>query len=184
MKKYYIAAFVPEEDGSGYSVYFPDVPRCFTGGETLEEAMFMAEDVLRLVLQDMAGGKERNSAPSGLEAVRKKVEEERALDGLSTPADTVYQLVAAPGTGYGAGKGNDLRSPFRSGRNRQEGEGIRVYPFRADCPCRSGIPAGFLLMKKRPRIAGPLSCDAFKKELYLPAGFVFGSLSRMSFGKS
>ena len=39
MKKYYIAAFVPEEDGSGYSVYFPDVPRCFTGGETLEEAV-------------------------------------------------------------------------------------------------------------------------------------------------
>ena len=83
MKKYYIAAFVPEEDGSGYSVYFPDVPRCFTGGETLEEAMFMAE-------------RKEIPAPSGLEAVRKKVEEERALDGLSTPADTVYQLVAAP----------------------------------------------------------------------------------------
>lgn len=96
MKKYYIAAFVPEEDGSGYSVYFPDVPRCFTGGETLEEAMFMAEDVLRLVLQDMAAERKEIPAPSGLEAVRKKVEEERALDGLSTPADTVYQLVAAP----------------------------------------------------------------------------------------
>ena len=96
MTKYYIAAFVPEEDGSGYSVYFPDVPRCFTGGETLEEAMFMAEDVLRLVLQDMAAERKEIPAPSGLEAVRKKVEEERALDGLSTPADTVYQLVAAP----------------------------------------------------------------------------------------
>ena len=89
MKKYYIAAFVPEEDGSGYSVYFPDVPRCFTGGETLEEAMFMAEDVLRLVLQDMAAERKEIPAPSGLEAVRKKVEEERALDGLSTPVDMV-----------------------------------------------------------------------------------------------
>ena len=56
----------------------------------------MAEDVLRLVLQDMAAERKEIPAPSGLEAVRKKVEEERALDGLSTPADTVYQLVAAP----------------------------------------------------------------------------------------
>ena len=31
-------------------------------------------------------------------------------------------------------------------------------------------------MKKRPRIAGPLSCDAFKKELYLPAGFCLRQL--------
>lgn len=96
MKKYYIAAFVPEEDRRGIPSNFPDVPRCFTGGETLEEAMFMAEDVLRLVLQDMAAERKEIPAPSGLEAVRKKVEEERALDGLSTPADTVYQLVAAP----------------------------------------------------------------------------------------
>lgn len=33
MKTYYIAAIVPEEDGSGYSVYFPDVPNvCAVNG--------------------------------------------------------------------------------------------------------------------------------------------------------
>jgi len=96
MKRYYIAAFVPEEDGSDYSVYFPDVPGCFTCGETLEEATFMAEDVLRLVLQDKAAERKEIPVPSGLEDVKRKVAETRALDGLETPADTVYQLVAAP----------------------------------------------------------------------------------------
>lgn len=96
MKKYYIAAFVQEEDGSGYSVYFPDVPGCFTCGESLEEAMFLAEDVLRLVLQDMAAERKEIPSASGLEDVRRMVTEERALDGLSTPENTVYQLVAAP----------------------------------------------------------------------------------------
>ena len=51
MKYIYPAVFTPEE--SGFSVRFPDVDGCFTDGETLEEAMDMANDALCLMLYDM-----------------------------------------------------------------------------------------------------------------------------------
>lgn len=51
MAKYaYPAIFTQEE--SGYSVKFPDIDGCFTSGETLPEAMEMAEDALCLMLYD------------------------------------------------------------------------------------------------------------------------------------
>ena len=50
MAKYaYPAIFTPEEDG-GYSVLFPDLEGCFTCGEDMADAIFMAEDALALVL--------------------------------------------------------------------------------------------------------------------------------------
>ncbi len=53
MAKYvYPAIFTPEEDGA-YSIRFPDVPNCFTGAQTLEDAMEMANDALCLMLYDM-----------------------------------------------------------------------------------------------------------------------------------
>ena len=48
MKYIYPAIFKPDDEG--YSVYFPDLPGCFTCGDSLEEAIFMAEDVLPLYL--------------------------------------------------------------------------------------------------------------------------------------
>lgn len=52
MKYVYPAVFTPEEEG-GYSVAFPDVPGCYTQGEDLAEAMFMAEDALALMLYEL-----------------------------------------------------------------------------------------------------------------------------------
>ena len=50
MAKYvYPAVFTKEKEG-GYSVAFPDVPGCYTQGETLSEAIEMAEDALGLML--------------------------------------------------------------------------------------------------------------------------------------
>ena len=46
--------------------------------------------------RDRAAERKEIPVPSGLEDVKRKVAEARALDGLETPADTVYQLVAAP----------------------------------------------------------------------------------------
>ena len=44
MSKYvYPAIFTSEPDG-GYSVYFPDLEGCYTCGDTLADALFMAED--------------------------------------------------------------------------------------------------------------------------------------------
>ncbi len=50
MKKIvYPALFEPEEQG--YNVSFPDLPGCFTCGDSLDEALFLAEDVLRGYLE-------------------------------------------------------------------------------------------------------------------------------------
>jgi len=49
MSKYvYPAIFKPEE--KGYSIEFPDLEGCYTCGESLEEGLEMARDVLALVL--------------------------------------------------------------------------------------------------------------------------------------
>ena len=46
MAKYlYYALFEREADG-GYSISFPDLPGCFTCGDDMSEALYMAKDVL------------------------------------------------------------------------------------------------------------------------------------------
>lgn len=49
MAKYLFPAVFTKES-AGFSVDFPDIKNCFTSGETLEEAMEMAQDVLCLTL--------------------------------------------------------------------------------------------------------------------------------------
>lgn len=50
MSKYsYPAIFTPDKEG-GYTVVFPDLEGCFTEGNTLTEALYMAKDALALVL--------------------------------------------------------------------------------------------------------------------------------------
>ena len=49
MAKYvYPAVFTP--DGEGYSINFPDLEGCFTCGDSLQDGLEMARDVLALVL--------------------------------------------------------------------------------------------------------------------------------------
>lgn len=53
MGKYvYPAIFTPEDNGQ-YSIRFPDIKNCFTGADSLPDAMDMANDVLCLMLYDM-----------------------------------------------------------------------------------------------------------------------------------
>ena len=47
-----------------YLVEFPDLPHCITSGETLEEALTMAEDALNLCLWSMEADKEEIPTPS------------------------------------------------------------------------------------------------------------------------
>lgn len=50
MAKYaYPAVFTPEEEGN-FSITFPDLEGCYTCGDSLEDGIEMAEDVLALVL--------------------------------------------------------------------------------------------------------------------------------------
>jgi antitoxin HicB len=42
----------PEAEG-GFSVFVPALPGCFTQGETIEEAMEMAEEAISLYLESL-----------------------------------------------------------------------------------------------------------------------------------
>ena len=52
MEKYsYPVIFEPEE--VGYSVYVPDIPGCFTQGDSLEEALEYVQEAIGLMLEDV-----------------------------------------------------------------------------------------------------------------------------------
>ena len=54
MKYYYPAIFCPAgEDIGGYELEFPDIPGCFTCGDDINECMWMAQDAIGLMLDDV-----------------------------------------------------------------------------------------------------------------------------------
>lgn len=65
MKYAYPAIFTPEENGA-FSVNFPDLEGCYTCGDTLEDALEMAEDALALTLYGYEIDKRSIPAPSVL----------------------------------------------------------------------------------------------------------------------
>ena len=52
MKYTYTAVFTPEENGL-FSVNFPDFQGCYTSGDDMADAIYMAQDVLCLTLYDL-----------------------------------------------------------------------------------------------------------------------------------
>lgn len=58
MKTRYVYPALFSKESCGYSVSFPDVEGCVTSGETLEEAIEMAQDALCLMLYDREERKE------------------------------------------------------------------------------------------------------------------------------
>lgn len=81
MKYVYPAVFTLEEEG-GYSVAFPDVEGCYSQGDNLAEAMFMAEDALALMLY-------------GLEEDGKEVPTPTPLNDVKASENNVVTLVKA-----------------------------------------------------------------------------------------
>ena len=72
MAKYvYPAIFTPEEEG-GYSVFFPDLEGCYTCGDDLQDALFMANDVLAFVLYDYEKEGREIPDPSKIEDLKKE----------------------------------------------------------------------------------------------------------------
>jgi predicted RNase H-like HicB family nuclease len=49
----YTVILYPEPDEGGYSVTVPALPGCVTQGETLEEAIAMAKDAIRLHVETL-----------------------------------------------------------------------------------------------------------------------------------
>ena len=71
MAKYiYPAIFTKGEEG--YIVCFPDLENCYTEGDTLEEAMEMAEDVLSLVLYEYERKQRLAPEPTPIKQVETK----------------------------------------------------------------------------------------------------------------
>ena len=69
MSKYvYPAIFTPEEDGK-YSVVFPDLSGCYTSGDNLTDAMYMAEDVLAFTLYSYEKRKQNIPTPSDITVI-------------------------------------------------------------------------------------------------------------------
>jgi predicted RNase H-like HicB family nuclease len=69
MAKYiYPAVFTQEENGS-YSVIFKDLEGCYTCGDTLQEAMEMAADVLALTLYGYETDKRPIPKPTNIDDV-------------------------------------------------------------------------------------------------------------------
>ena len=58
MRYVYPAVFTPEENGQ-FTVNFPDLESCYTCGDDLGDALYMAEDVLAMTLVSY----ENNSTP-------------------------------------------------------------------------------------------------------------------------
>jgi len=58
MKYAYTAVFTPEDNGL-FSVNFPDLQSCYTTGDDMADAIYMAQDVLNLTLYDL----EQDSKP-------------------------------------------------------------------------------------------------------------------------
>jgi len=70
MAKYvYPAILTPEEKG-GYSVLFPDLEGCYTCGDDLSDALYMAKDVLELVLYGYETDKKAIPLPSDSKTIK------------------------------------------------------------------------------------------------------------------
>lgn len=85
--KYHYFALIEKEDDM-YNVSFPDLPGCFTFGESLDEAIVMAKDVLEgwmLIIED---DQEDIPVPSGYASLVKKLEDNQMLQLII--ADTEY----------------------------------------------------------------------------------------------
>ncbi len=67
----YPALLIPEEDG-GYSVVFPDLPGCYTQGETLKEASSAAQEALELHMYGLEEDADEIPAPSLPESIERE----------------------------------------------------------------------------------------------------------------
>jgi predicted RNase H-like HicB family nuclease len=70
MKQFVYPAIFEREVEGGYSVSFPDIEWAHTCGDTLPEAIYMAEDCLGLVLYDYECDKKEFPKPSDISSYK------------------------------------------------------------------------------------------------------------------
>lgn len=79
----YPALFTAEPEG-GYSVNFPDLEGCYTQGDTLDEALRMAEDVLCLTLYGLEEDGKEIAPPSDIRSFTLRDDELSSLVNCDT----------------------------------------------------------------------------------------------------
>jgi predicted RNase H-like HicB family nuclease len=62
-------ALIHKEEGTAYGVSFPDFPGCITAGDTMDEALMRAHEVLPFHIEGMLEDNDDIPLPSTLEAV-------------------------------------------------------------------------------------------------------------------
>ena len=65
----YPAVFKKDDSDGSYTVFFPDIPACMTQGYSLPEAINMAEDVLRVMIELALEKKEELPAASSPKSI-------------------------------------------------------------------------------------------------------------------
>jgi len=70
VKTKYTYPAIFEKEESGYFVKFPDIQPCYTEGETLEEAVIMAKDVLESRIEVALERNEKLPVPSDIDALK------------------------------------------------------------------------------------------------------------------
>jgi predicted RNase H-like HicB family nuclease len=91
-RNYYFVAIIEGSDKPGYGVFFPDLPGCTSGGDTIEEAARNAEEALGLHLRGMIEDGEEipvATAPENIESDPEVKEVARMLVRGEVPARAV-----------------------------------------------------------------------------------------------
>lgn len=84
MSKYVYPAIFTKEDNGMYSVQFPDIAGCYTDGESLADALEMAQDALCLMMYSMEEGEKSIPASSDIKAIAVKENEFVSLISCDT----------------------------------------------------------------------------------------------------
>ena len=84
MAKYVYPAIFTKEKNGMYSVEFPDIENCYTGGDDMSDALEMAEDVLCLTLYDMEQDGRAIPLPSEYKTVKTNSKDIITLIGCDT----------------------------------------------------------------------------------------------------
>ncbi|MBR6958785.1 MAG: type II toxin-antitoxin system HicB family antitoxin [Erysipelotrichaceae bacterium] len=100
----YKMEIIPDKDEGGYAVSFPELPGCFTVGETIEEAVRNAEDAKRAWLEAAIEDGVEINEPLDLEtysgqfklripkSLHKQLAEQARIEGISMNQYCVYLL--------------------------------------------------------------------------------------------
>ncbi len=97
MSRYYYVSIVPVKEG-GYTASIYDFPEAITQGDTIEEAIEMAEDTLAISAEEYTRERRPIPAPSSFEVIKQKTlqEMEEYKEHIDTSRDVFYQLLKMP----------------------------------------------------------------------------------------